>query len=207
MDGDFRLMGHVPGAVRSDAGMALIDKDRADMAFRACKKELDRHLSGKGFVKYRTNAYIRKNKVDVCEYIDLQKDAHGSCTFTVNYALIPLYIPHDCLSFTLGGRLGSLICGSDIWWDSADEDIAAISFKNVSDAIDIYLLPWFEKLCDNAEIKSALLCRKTDNEARGGHLSRMQQQWLDCIDDHTGRDDIIRENISTLKLPAGLIPE
>ncbi len=50
------------------------------------------------FVKYKANSYIRRNNIDVLEYVNLQKEAYGSQTFTVNYALIPLYVPHDfCL--------------------------------------------------------------------------------------------------------------
>ena len=85
-------------------------------------------MAEKGFLKYKTKAYVRRSENDVLEYVDLQKDHYGSKTFTVKYALIPLYVKHDFLTYDLGDRLGKLICQKDIWWDYADENTASTSF-------------------------------------------------------------------------------
>ena len=197
----FRLQGNVSGAIRSDAGMSLIDKDRADKAFKAGKKELDSFLRNKGFLKYKTTAYVRLNRLDVMEYIDLQKEHYGSKTVTVNFALIPLCIPHNYLSFDLGDRLGMLICGKDVWWDYADEKIAAVSFGNIIQAIEVYLLPWFEEKASVNALRQELINKKKERENNGGRLSDIQQQWLDSLDRNTDCEDIISKNTEVLKLP------
>jgi len=140
----FKLRGNVSGAIRSDEEMQSIDKEVADNLFKNQKKKLDIFLQQNGFLKYKTNSYIRRNNANVLEYIDLQKEKYGSKTFTVNYALIALYVPHSFLSFDLGDRLGNLICDRDVWWDYSNAEIAEVSFQNVIDAIDVFLLPWFK---------------------------------------------------------------
>ena len=111
----FKLEGtHRKGAIRSDEEMASVDKENAEASFKKQKKILTDFMKEHGFIKYKTNAYIRRNECDVLEYLNLQKEKYGSKTLTVNYALIPLYIPHDFISFDLGGRLGELICGNDV---------------------------------------------------------------------------------------------
>ena len=90
------LRGNVPSAIRSDRDMCAVDSKAADRAFQTQKKILGAFLKGKGFVRYRTNSFIRRNEMDVPEYFDLQKESHGSKTMTANFALIPLYIPHFC---------------------------------------------------------------------------------------------------------------
>ena len=201
----FKLRGNMSGAIRSDEEMKAVNKVEADNAFKTQKKKLDHYLLEKGFFKYKTNVYIRKNKLDVLEYIDLQKERYGSKTFTVNYALIPLYVPHDFLSFDLGDRLGMLICKKDVWWDYAEDNIASISFQNVADAIEEFLLPWFERISNGDGIKEALLKEKKKREKYGGQLSDIQQVWLDAIDSHTDSDEIIRENIKVFKLPSKML--
>lgn len=201
----FKLAGNTSGAIRSDAEMEKINKEEADKAFKVQKELLDYYLSEKGFFKYKTNAYIRRNKVDALEYIDIQKEKYGSKTFTVNYALIPLYVPHEFLSFDLGDRLGKLICNKDVWWDYAEDHMASISFQNVIDAMEKFLLPWFERCSDDDGIKTALLKEKKEREKYGCRLSNTQQAWLDTIDNHDDCDEIIRENIKIFKLPAKMV--
>ena len=138
--------------IRLDKELAEIDKTAADQAFNKYKKMiLDEFLISNCFIKYKTNAYVRKNAIDVLEYINLQKEKYGSKTFTVNYAIMPLYVPHDYIQIGLGGRLGELICDKYIWWDHACDDVAQVSFQNVLEAIDRFLLPWFAKYSDRQE--------------------------------------------------------
>lgn len=42
---------------------------------------------------------------------------------TVNIAVLPLYVPHDYISFGFSDRVGCLICDKDIWWDYSDASI------------------------------------------------------------------------------------
>lgn len=197
----FRLRGNVTGAIRSDDEMSSVDKKAADKSFKDKKKKLDLFLQQKGFVKYKTNSYARRNNLNVLEYINLQKEQYGSKTFTVNYALIALYVPHSFLSYDLGGRLGRLICDRDVWWDYSNAEIAEISFQNVMDAIDDFLLPWFEERKSKESLKRELLKEEQKRKKYGGRLSDIQQAWLNVIDSEDDYSDIISNNIVTFKLP------
>ena len=200
----FKLQGNVPGAIRSDEDMKKIDKNLADSAFKQQKKKLDIFMKERGFVKYKTNAYIRRNEINVLEYIDLQKEQHGSKTFTVNYALISLYVPRDFLSFDLGDRLGKLICKKDVWWDYSDEMAARLSFQNVMRVIDELLLPWFDQKSSKNALKQELLREEKICKKYGGRLSDIQQAWLNAIDSDADFSEIINKNIDIFKLPAAL---
>ncbi len=201
MGHNFRLQGNVSVAVRSEAEMALIDKKSAEKAFKNQKKELDTFLKDKRFVKYQMNSYVRLNNIGVLEYFDLQKERHGSKTVTANYALIPLYIPHEFLSFDLGDRLGKLICGKDVWWDYSNETAAAVSFGNIIQAIEEYLLLWFRDRASVDALKQELINEKRRNESYGGQLSDIQQAWLDSLEKNLDHDDIISNNMKVLNLP------
>ena len=197
----FRLRGNVSVAIRSDEEMSSVDKEAADNSIKDKKKKLDLFLRQKGFVKYKTNSYVRRNTLNVLEYINLQKEQYGSKTFTVNYALTALYVPHSFFSYDLGDRLGSLICDRDVWWDYSNAEIAEISFQNVMDAIDDYLLPWFEERRSKDSLKKELLKEELKRKKYGGRLSDIQQAWLNVIDSEDDYSDIISNNIVTFKLP------
>ena len=198
----FILQGNMPGALRSDEEMAAIDKAVADEAFKIQKRKMDSFLLQKGFVKYKTNAYLKRNSIDVLEYIGLQKDAYGSKTFTVNYCLMPLYIPHSVFSFDLGDRLGKLICNRDVWWDYSNNQTAEVSFQNVKDAINTFLLPWFEANATEKVLKQELLKKKNFLKSIGVHF--YQQDWIDAIDSNKEYSEIINKNFEVLKLPKKL---
>ena len=200
----FKLRGNVTGAIRSDDEMTAVNKEAADNSFKEQKKKLDLFLKQKGFVKYKTNSYARRNHLNVLEYINLQKEQYGSKTFTVNYALIALYVPHSFLSYDLGDRLGKLICDRDVWWDYSDAEIAEISFQNVIDAINIFLLPWFEERKSKEYLKKDLLKEELKRKRYGGRLSDIQQAWLNVLDGEDDYSDIISNNIATFKLPKKL---
>ena len=204
MPNAFTLMGILPGAIRSDEDMAKVNKEEADNAFKLHKKILGEYLKNIGFYNYKTNSYIRENGNGVLEYINLQKEKYGSRSFTVNCAIISLYVPHKFFCYDLGKRLGRMICDQDIWWDYADESIARVSFENVTSAIEEFLLPRLEEFKDDSKIKEALLKEKHIRESYGGCLSDIQQAWLDVIDDHSGCDEIIKKNVEIFKLPARL---
>ena len=201
---EFKLRGNVSNVIRSDDEMAHINKDDADNAFKEHKKKLDLFLQQNGFVKYKTNSYVRRNDIDVLEYINLQKEQYGSKTFTVNYALIALCVPHSFISYDLGDRLGELICGRDVWWDYANAHIAEVSFQNVIDAIGIYFLPWFEERENKEALKKELMREERIHKSYGGCLSDIQQAWLNVIDTDEDYSEIINSNIATFKLPKSL---
>ena len=201
----FKLRGNVSAAIRSEEEMSFIDKEAADKSFKEQKKKLDLFLRQKGFVKYKTNSYARRNNVNVLEYINLQKEQYGSKTFTVNYALIALYVPHSFLSYDLGDRLGKLICDRDVWWDYSNEENAKVSFQNVIDATEEFLLPWFEERQCKESLKKELLNEELKRKKYGGRLSDIQQAWLNVIDTEDDYSDIISSNIATFKLPKKLL--
>ena len=196
----FKLEGtHRKGAIRSDEEMASVDKENAEASFKKQKKILTDFMKEHGFIKYKTNAYIRRNECDVLEYLNLQKEKYGSKTLTINYALIPLYIPHDFISFDLGGRLGELICGNDVWWDYANDSLAETGFRNIIKAIDEILLPWF----DNHASSEALKLELQKMKSVGYSISRIQQNWLDLLlqDRPVYDPEIIRRNLEMFGIP------
>lgn len=196
----FVFKGTVSHAIRAD--MEGIDKTVADKAFKVQKKRLDAFMLENGFVKYKGTGYARRNDIDVLEYVNLQKEAYGSKTFTVNYALIPLYVPHDILTYDLGGRLAVMITGfNDVWWDFADEKVAEISFSNVMDAISEYLFPWFQKNSNKDILITSLLEEKKRREMHGGRLSNYQQKWLDILMAPVYDASVIEDNLRVFKLP------
>lgn len=189
--------------LRTDSERQSIDKDEADHAFKLYKKQyLDTLLKSKGFLKYKTNAYVRHNQVDVLEYIDLQKEKNGSRTFTVNYGLTALYIPHGFINWDINERIGFLICNKDIWWDFANDGIAKASFENVAKAIDEFVIPWFDARSNDDSIKKMLL---DDKEKYG--WSSYKQAWLEVIDHRCDLSATIEENIKLFRLPKKALPK
>ena len=186
--------------LRTDDEIQSIDKDEADHAFKLYKKQyLDTLLKSKGFLKYKTNAYVRRNPVDVLEYIDLQKEKNGSRTFTVNYGLTALYIPHGFINWDINERIGILICNKDIWWDFSNDTIAKVSFENVAKAIEEFVIPWFDARSNDDSIKKMLL---DDREEYG--CSSYKQAWLEAIDHRCNLSETIEENIKLFRLPKSL---
>ena len=186
--------------LRTEDERQSIDKDEADRVFKLNKKQyIDTLLKSKGFLKYKTNAYVRRNQVDVLEYIDLQKEKNGSRTFTVNYGLTALYIPRKFFNWDYNQRLGMLICKKDIWWDFANDDIAKASFENVAKAIEELVIPWFDASSSDDYIKKMLL---DDREEYGWSIYK--QAWLEAIDHRCNLSETIEENIELFGLPKSL---
>ena len=195
----FELRGNC-SFLRTEDEMRCVDKDEADHAFKLYKKQyIDTLLKSKGFLKYKTNAYVRRNQVDVLEYIDLQKEKNGSRTFTVNYGLTALYIPHGFINWDINERIGILICNKDIWWDFSNDTIAKVSFENVAKAIEEFVIPWFDDRSNDDSIKKMLL---DDREKYG--WSSYKQAWLEAIDHRCNHSETIEKNIKLFKLPKSL---
>lgn len=193
---NFKIVGN-RSHIRSDEELALVDKKAADAAFKKHKKEIiDPYMCAQGFTPYKSNAYVRKNKIDLLEYIDFQKEHHGSKTFTVNLAVMPLYIPHEYIVFGLSKRLGELICNHDIWWDFADETICEKSMGNINDAIKLFALPWFHKLTNERYVVMQLLKQKLSSK-----ISNYNREWLNAIGNRSNQAAVIQENMDKLKLP------
>ena len=186
--------------LRMDYERQSIDKDEADHAFKLYKKQyLDTLLKSRGFLKYKTNAYVRRNQIDVLEYIDLQKEKNGSRTFTINYGLTALYIPHGFINWDINERIGILICNKDIWWDFSNDTIAKVSFENVAKAIEEFVIPWFDAHSNDDSIKKMLL----DEREKYG-WSIYKQTWLEAIDHRSDLSETIEENIKLFGLPKSL---
>ena len=191
---EFKLKG-VRSFLRMDNEICLLDKAEADSAFKSCKKQyLDSFLKSKGFSKYKTNGYVRRNQADVLECIELQKEKNGSRTFTVNYALTPLYVHFDFPHFCFSDRIGMLICEEDVWWDYADNVIANISFENVANAIEKFVLPWFEAHSNDDSIRKMLLSIQ-------GPFSVYKQAWLESLENPGDRSGAVKDNMKLFGLP------
>lgn len=201
MSENFKLQGNRTH-LRTEKELEDIDKAVSDEAFKKYKSIiLDEYLSSQGFIKYKTNAYVRQNKIDVLEYIGLQKERYGSKTFTVNYAIMPLYVLHNYLVLGFGGRLGELICDKDIWWDYADKNVAQVSFRNVAEAIDGFVLPWFDKYSNEKYLMEKLLEDKKNSKRTGLGIAYKNEEWINAIVKCDNKGEIIAENIKRLKLP------
>lgn len=178
-----------------------INKNEADSAFKLYKKQyIDTLLKSRGFQQYKTNAYVRRNQIDVLEYIDLQNEKNGSRTFTVNYGLAALYIPRKFKYWDYHERLGMLICKKDIWWDFANDTMAKVSFENVAKAIEEFVIPWFDALSNDDSIKNMLFEESEDD----GWNRSSKQTWLEVINHRCGLSETIEENIVLFELPKSL---
>lgn len=197
---EFQIVGSRPH-LRTEEELALVDKTAADAAFKRYKKEiLDPCMGAQGFLKYKGTAYVRKNKIDLLEYIGLQKERYGSKTFTVNLAVMPLYIPHEAIVFNISRRLGGLIANRDVWWDFAEDAVCKRSMDNVKAAVERFAMPWFHEWAEESYVMGQLLRQK-----QSARISARNQEWLDALDRQTAQTAIIRENIERLKLPRGLM--
>ena len=196
----FKLRGH-RSFLRMVDEICSIDKNEADSAFKLYKKQyIDTLLKSRGFQKYKTNAYVRRNQIDVLEYIDLQKEKNGSRTFTVNYGLTALYIPRKFFNWDYNQRLGMLICKKDIWWDFANDTIAKVSFENVAKAIEEFVIPWFDARSNDDSIIMMLL---DESEDYGWNRSS-KQAWLELINHRCNLSEMIEKNIKIFGLPKSL---
>lgn len=183
--------------IRTDAEMLSVNITIADSAFKKYSKEiLGKYLKEQGFCKWKTNSYVRRNHIDLLEYIDLKKEQHGSRTFTVNFAIMPLYVSTEYMILGFGSRLGVLITGKDVWWDYADDDIAIKSFQNITDAIQRFVMPWFQKFNNEAAYKKQL--KKDIKKSFCGYDC---QTWLNAVDIRSNREYVVTENVKRLKLP------
>lgn len=145
---NFKLYG-TGEAFREDKEMKLIDAEAAESALKLCMKEImTPAMKSLGFAKWKPTSYVRLNKMGLIEYIDVQKEHYGAKTFTVNVALMPLYTPHSNMCIGYGQRVGQYVIGKEFWWDYKDEETARKSFENVVEAIERFVLPWFEKNCE-----------------------------------------------------------
>ena len=96
--------------IRSDEEMSTVDKKAADAAFKKYQnKFISPYMNEQGFLKYKSNAYVRKNKIDLLEYVEFQKERHGSKTFTV----MPSRIDVSIIPFTSGVKFNNPLSLSD----------------------------------------------------------------------------------------------
>lgn len=187
--------------IRTEEELLEIDKAAADAAFKRYNKELiGGYLTKQGFLKWKTNAYVRKSSIDLLQYIDLQKERYGSKTFTVNCAIMPLYVPTEYMRTGFGHRLGHFIAGKDIWWDYADDETADLSFQNVQQAVREFVIPWFQKYDDEKIYRKQL--KKDSKKSFCGYDAGL---WLKAIDGRCHQERVISENIQRLKLPKKLL--
>ena len=195
----FRLAGEC--SHRTEAELAALDRAGADAAFRAGQRGLyEEVLHPAGFLRWKGGAFVRRSPEDWLEVIELQKERHGSKTFTVNCMAVLLFLPGAEPDMTFAERLGVLAVGRDVWWDFAPA-AAEGSFRNVGEALRRFGLPWFERLRGDGARKALL--REGDRP--------WAKAWLAALDAR-GRDipaerETVRENCLRLKLPKGLLRE
>lgn len=190
--------------LRTDDALQALDKKLADQAYKQARREkLDPVLRSHGFKRYKTQDYIRQSRLGILELISLHREAYGSRTFTVDVALIPLWLAQDgILRMGFGDRITKLL-GADeqLWWDYADLEIASISFQNVAEAIEVGALPWFNAFGDEATLRDHLLAVQDQP-----FLGYDAIAWLEGLENRAARHTIIHQNIDELKLPEAWRP-
>lgn len=195
----FRLEGEC--SHRTEAELAALDRAGADAAFRAGQRGLYKEvLRPAGFLRWKDAAFVRRSPEDWLEVIELQKERHGSKTFTVNCMAVLLFLPGAEPDMTFAERLGVLAAGRDVWWDFAPA-AAEGSFRNVGEALRRFGLPWFERLRGDGARKALL--REGDRP--------WAKAWLAALDargsDPAAERENIRENCQRLRLPKSLWKE
>ena len=185
---------------RSDLEMQHLDREAADEAYKEKKKILDDYMISKGFFKHKTNTYIRLNKINVLESINLQKERYGSRTFTVNILLMPMYLPQDSVPFG-GERISYFIGSPDVWWDFGDCKAAETSFRNIVEAVDRFVMPWFEKTSDPECLKSMV----QDHKVPGQFTRNDYIKWNEVFDSYMELDNVVAENVERMKLPKAVL--
>ena len=185
---------------RSDLEMQRLDREAADEAYKEKKKILDDYMISKGFFKHKTNTYIRLNKINVLESINLQKERYGSRTFTVNILLMPMYLPQDSVPFG-GERISYFIGSPDVWWDFGDCKAAETSFRNIVEAVDRFVMPWFEKTSDPECLKSMV----QDHKVPGQFTNNDYIKWNEIFDSYMELDNVVAENVERMKLPKAVL--
>ena len=185
---------------RSDLEMQRLDREAADEAYKEKKKILDDYMISKGFFKHKTNTYIRLNKINVLESINLQKERYGSRTFTVNILLMPMYLPQDSVPFG-GERISYFIGSPDVWWDFGDCKAAETSFKNIVEAVDRFVMPWFEKTSDPECLKNMV----QEHKVPGQFTNNDYIKWNEIFDSYMELDNVVAENVERMKLPKAVL--
>lgn len=71
------------------------------------------------------------------------------------------------------------------------------------DAIEIFLLPWFEEMESRESLKKELLRENKIRESYGGD-AEYYCYWLDALDSEEDFTEIINQNIKKFKLPKKL---
>lgn len=194
---EFIFVGNRPH-IRLDEEMAQVNREEADQAFMKYKKEMiDPLLLEEGFSKWKSSAYVRRNKIGLLEFINLQKERYGSKTFCVNFAAMPLYCGYTYPILSLGHRLGTYISGTDIWWDYGGERAAEQSFQNVAEAIAKFVFPWFLALSTEEGYRK-MLAEFMENHPE------IAQKWLEALEIEE-KEPLIQSSIRQLKLPKKLL--
>ncbi|KIR03882.1 hypothetical protein P261_02697 [Lachnospiraceae bacterium TWA4] len=124
---------------------------QTNQLFQKYKQEiLDSFMKKQGFVKYKTNSYIRLNEKFLVECICIKKSKIRK--FTLLISLAPLYVPNVCLPLAQGFDLGKVITNANekekfksFWWDYREDKVAKESFENVVEVIEQFVLPWFSQ--------------------------------------------------------------
>ena len=185
---------------RSDLEMQRLDREAADEAYKEKKKILDDYMISKGFFKHKTNTYIRLNKINVLESVNLQKERYGSRTFTVNILLMPMYLPQDSVPFG-GERISYFIGSPDVWWDFGDCKAAETSFRNIVEAVDRFVMPWFEKTSDPECLKNMV----QEHKVPGQFTNNDYIKWNEIFDSYMELDNVVAENVERMKLPKAVL--
>lgn len=162
--------------IRRQEEMAQIDVEEADTAFKLYKKELlDTFMKNQGFVKWKSQAYVRINDRGLIFYVDLQKERYGSRTFTVNLAVEQLYVPREYFAMGISERLGTMAVGRDFWWDFKDYETAKKSFENVIETLEKFAMPWFAEFNSKDKYISTIKERRLN---MGANLERVVHFYI-----------------------------
>lgn len=99
-------------------------------------------LAEHGLVRFgsRNLGLVREG---ILQFANVQAAAFGPPRFCVNYAVLPLFRPHDFVSLSLGDRLRDAR-GEDAWWPADAPGVAATSMQVAARLLLQQAGPWFE---------------------------------------------------------------
>lgn len=80
----------------------------------------------------------------ILQFANVQAAAFGPPRFCVNYAVLPLFRPHDFATLSRGDRVRDAR-GEDAWWPHDGAGAAAAAMQAAAAALRWQAVPWFER--------------------------------------------------------------
>jgi len=121
---------------------------------------LAKPLKGKGYSRYKTQSLVRITEDNLLQILNFQKHSHGDKRFTVNIAIVPLYIVKEHLTLQPGNRIGWFVGNSDLWFYYNSANVIKESFERVQQILIDNVLPCHENIKDSEALLAQYYTKK-----------------------------------------------